>query len=72
LTEICADAALLVPPENVDRLSEAIRELDQDPESRSKLALRGLSRAKEFGWESSSEIVRNVYLGYFGLAKQAA
>jgi glycosyltransferase involved in cell wall biosynthesis len=72
LTEICGDAALLVPPENVQQFSEAIHELDQDPDKRQVLACRGLSRAKEFGWESSSQIVREVYLGYFGLAKQAA
>jgi glycosyltransferase involved in cell wall biosynthesis len=72
LTEICGDAAVLVPPENVQRFSEVIHELDQDPDKRQVLARRGLSRAKEFGWESSSQIVREVYLGYFGLAKQAA
>jgi glycosyltransferase involved in cell wall biosynthesis len=72
LTEICGDAALLVPPENVQRFSDAIHELDLDPDKREVLARRGLSRAKEFGWESSSQIVREVYLGYFGLAKQAA
>jgi glycosyltransferase involved in cell wall biosynthesis len=72
LTEICADAALLISPENVEQFSEAILELNQDLEARQYLARRGLSRAQEFAWESSSEIVRNVYLGYFGLTKQVA
>jgi glycosyltransferase involved in cell wall biosynthesis len=67
LSEICADAALFVYPENIDEIGNAIRELDQRPDVRQDLVLRGLRRVTDFNWNSSAEIVREVYLRYFGL-----
>jgi glycosyltransferase involved in cell wall biosynthesis len=68
LPEICADAALLVSPENINEISDAIRELDQNVDVRQKLILRGLGRVTDFDWKNAADIVRKVYLGYFGLA----
>jgi len=68
LPEICGDAALLVSPENINEISNAIRELDQKADVRQKLSLGGLRRAKDFDWERSADIVRKVYLGHFGVA----
>src|SRR5260370_27684210 len=42
LPEICADAALLVSPDNINQISDAICELDQKVDARQKLILRGL------------------------------
>ncbi len=67
LSEICADAALLVYPENIDEIGNAIRELDQRPEVRQDLVLRGLRRVTKFNWDCSAGIVRSAYLRYFGL-----
>jgi glycosyltransferase involved in cell wall biosynthesis len=68
LPEICGDAALLVSPENIYEISDAIRELDQKADVRQKLILRGLGRVADFDWKKSAEIVRKVYLGHFGVA----
>lgn len=68
LPEICGDAALLVSPENINEISNAIRELDQKADVRQRLSLGGLRRAKDFDWERSADIVRKVYLGHFGVA----
>jgi len=68
LSEICADAALLVGPDNIGEISNAVRELDQKADVRQNLVLRGLGRVKDFDWKSSADIVRKVYLGHFGLA----
>jgi glycosyltransferase involved in cell wall biosynthesis len=68
LLEICGDAALLVSPENINEISNAIRELDQKADVRQILSLGGLRRAKDFDWENSADIVRKVYLGHFGVA----
>ncbi len=68
LPEICADAALLVSPENVNEIGDAIRELDQKAGVRQKLILRGLGRVENFDWKKSADIVRKVYLEYFGVA----
>jgi len=68
LSEICADAALLVSPGNIDEISNAIRELDQKVDVRQNLVLRGLGRVRDFDWKNSADIVRKVYLRYFRLA----
>jgi glycosyltransferase involved in cell wall biosynthesis len=68
LPEICTDAALLVRPENIEQISNAISELDQGAGVRENLVRRGLGRVKDFDWKSSADIVRKVYLGHFGLA----
>jgi len=67
LSEICSDAALLVPPGNVDAISNAVSQLDRNPDLRESLTLLGLDRVKHFDWNGSAQIVRGVYLGYFGL-----
>ena len=68
LSEICADTALLVAPDNIDEISNAVRELDQKADVRQNLILRGLGRVKDFDWKNSADIVRKAYLGHFGLA----
>jgi glycosyltransferase involved in cell wall biosynthesis len=67
LSEICADAALLVCPGNVDEISDAVRELNQKVAVRKDLIARGLDRVTEFNWEKSADIVRRFYLRHFGL-----
>lgn len=67
LSEICADAALLVCPGSVDEISGAIRELDQGVDVSKNLISRGLARATEFNWKRAANIVRNFYLQHFGL-----
>jgi glycosyltransferase involved in cell wall biosynthesis len=67
LSEVCADAAMLVNPRNVREISDAIRELDHGCNLREDLALRGLRRAANFNWDFSADTVRMAYLRYFGL-----
>jgi glycosyltransferase involved in cell wall biosynthesis len=67
LSEICTDAALLVRPGDVDEISNTILQLDQKLDLRQNLVLRGLRRARQYDWENATDVVRNAYLGYFGL-----
>jgi len=67
LTEICADAALLVGPGDVDEISNAVLQLDQKLDLRQNLILRGLRRVRQYDWQNAVDVVRNAYLGYFGL-----
>lgn len=67
LSEVCADAAVFVNPGRVEEITKAIRELDQKRDLRRDLALRGLRRAADFNWGASADVVRRVYLRYFGL-----
>jgi glycosyltransferase involved in cell wall biosynthesis len=68
LSEVCADAALTVDASSPNEIANAVLALDRQPELRDSLIRRGLLRAKEFTWEKSAQIVRNVYLRHFGLA----
>jgi glycosyltransferase involved in cell wall biosynthesis len=72
LLEVCGDAALLVSPENINDISNAIRELDQKADVRHKLILRGMGRVADFNWENSADIVRKAYLEHFGLVKNGS
>src|SRR5262249_7458816 len=60
MPEVVGDAGLLVEPEDVTAISEAIlRLLTQDP-LRKELVARGLSRAAAFSWERTARQVLAV------------
>jgi glycosyltransferase involved in cell wall biosynthesis len=65
LSEVCAGAAMMVPPENVDEISNAIRVIDENVDVRQNLVVRGLGRVTDFSWKNSADIVRSVYLRHF-------
>jgi len=48
LPEVAGDAALLVDPDDVDGLAEAMRSLWAEPSLRREMAARGLARARRF------------------------
>ena len=53
LPEVAGDAAVLVDPENIEELAEALRGLALDEDAREKLARRGRARAAEFSWDAA-------------------
>jgi glycosyltransferase involved in cell wall biosynthesis len=61
LPEVAGDAALLVNPESVGDLTQALRDLTQGEELRRALALRGVKRAGLFTWEKAVAETWNVY-----------
>jgi glycosyltransferase involved in cell wall biosynthesis len=67
LSEVCADAAILVDPSNPSEISTAVSALDCQSELRASLIHRGNQRASDFTWEKAAEIVRSVYLKHFRL-----
>jgi glycosyltransferase involved in cell wall biosynthesis len=67
LTEVSADAALRVDPNNPGEIENAILALKQQANLRETLIHRGLQRTKEFTWEKPAHTVRGVYLRHFGL-----
>jgi glycosyltransferase involved in cell wall biosynthesis len=67
LTEVSADAALRVDPNNPGEIENAILALSRQANLRETLIHRGLQRAKEFTWEKPAHTVRSVYLRHFGL-----
>lgn len=61
LPEVAGDAAILVNPEDVEELAEALRSLASDEARRSDLIQRGRQRAALFTWDSAVERTWEVY-----------
>ena len=61
LPEVAGDAAMLVNPEDTDALEEALRELTNNEELRSRLATHGTARAQVFSWEKTVRETWNAY-----------
>jgi glycosyltransferase involved in cell wall biosynthesis len=61
LPEVAGDAALLVDPEQVDEIADALIRLSQDEALRLRLTQAGAERAKQFSWEAAVEGTWKVY-----------
>ncbi len=65
LPEVAGDAALLVDPENVEELAEALGRLASNEDAREELVRRGRARAAEFSWDSAVRRTWSVYQELF-------
>jgi glycosyltransferase involved in cell wall biosynthesis len=61
LSEVAADAALLVPPLSEEKLAEAMTALAADEGLRADLRRRGFERAARFSWERTARETIEVY-----------
>ncbi len=61
LPEVAGDAAVLVPPTDVDAIAEGLARLLEDGALRADLAERGARRAAEFSWERCARETLAVY-----------
>jgi glycosyltransferase involved in cell wall biosynthesis len=61
LPEVVGDAGLLVEPDDLDDVVDAVRRIVVDPALRESLRRRGLKRASEFTWERTAEHTLAVY-----------
>ena len=57
LPEIAGDAALLVNPNDVDSIAEAMQMVTTDKELRDSMIERGREQRKQFSWEKSAELL---------------
>jgi glycosyltransferase involved in cell wall biosynthesis len=55
--EVVGDAALVVDPDDVDALSDAMLRLVREPALRAKLRARGIARAAGFSWAESARVL---------------
>jgi glycosyltransferase involved in cell wall biosynthesis len=60
LGEIAGNAALLVSPENIAEITEAINRITNDVKLREELIIAGFLRAKNFTWDKTAEKVKNI------------
>jgi glycosyltransferase involved in cell wall biosynthesis len=61
MPEVAGNAALLVDPENVDELADALVRLASDPALAAGLTRRGLDRARQFSWDAAVAKTWAVY-----------
>ena len=54
IPEVCGEAAIYIDPSSIDSIAQAIVELIEDDNLRSKLIESGLSRVQGFTWEYSA------------------
>jgi len=61
LPEVAGRAAMLIDPEDINALAEALRRLADNQELRRDLGHRGIERAREFTWEKAVRRTWDVY-----------
>ncbi len=61
MPEIAGDAAILIDPENVSELAEALNSLAANKKYSSELTARGLTWSKQFTWERAARDTWAVY-----------
>lgn len=61
LPEVVGDAALFVPPNDVEALAAAVRRVLDDGVLRAEMRARGLKRASRFTWEETARRTAQVY-----------
>ena len=61
MAEVAGDAALLVNPESLEELSEALRKMIAGDQLRADLIRKGLARAAAFPWANAVENTWKVY-----------
>jgi glycosyltransferase involved in cell wall biosynthesis len=61
LPELVGDAGLLVDPENVEVLSQAMARIMSDPDLRQELGRRGVERSRQYSWAETARRTLAVY-----------
>lgn len=64
MPEVAADAAILVDPYDLDRITAAMKIVAEDMKLRSQLRQAGLARARDFSWEKTGQATANILAGY--------
>jgi glycosyltransferase involved in cell wall biosynthesis len=63
LPEVAGTAAILVPPDDIVALAEAITSVLEQPQCAADLRSKGLEWAKQFNWQRTAAETLEVYRG---------
>ena len=61
IPEVAGDAAILLDPEDVDGLSQAMLRLATNREERGRLSNAGVKQAAKFSWQQSANAMMEIY-----------
>ncbi|WP_242036864.1 glycosyltransferase family 1 protein [Leptolyngbya sp. FACHB-321] len=61
LPEVAGDAAIVVAPNDIAAIVQAVDQLREDDNLRHLLIEKGLVRVKSFTWEKTSELIADIY-----------
>jgi glycosyltransferase involved in cell wall biosynthesis len=64
MPEVAADAAILVDPYDVNRIADAMRMVTEDFKLRLELRQAGLTRARDFSWETTGKATAEILERY--------
>lgn len=64
LSEVAGDATILVDPNNIQEIAEAMELLATDAAERSRLRNLGLARAGQFSWEKTGQATAEIIENY--------
>ena len=62
IPEVAGDAAVLVDPENISEISNAIEKVLTDENLRADLISKGYENTKRFSWEKSAQKLHDIIL----------
>jgi glycosyltransferase involved in cell wall biosynthesis len=68
LPEVVGDAALLVEPEDLEGITEAVVRVLTEPLLHSEMTARGIDRARQFTWDRTARATLDVYRTVFAEA----
>ena len=61
LPEVAGDAAILIPPDDIDSWASSMSAIANPSKMREKLISSGLARAETFSWEKCARMTHDVY-----------
>ncbi|KAM3114462.1 glycosyltransferase family 4 protein [Phormidesmis sp. 146-33] len=61
LPEVAGDAAILINPEDVSELAEAILQVVSNPQLRDRLIQKGKVQSQQYSWENTAKATLNAY-----------
>lgn len=64
MPEVSGDAAILVNPNDVKEIKDAMHEIVRDDQLRASLIKKGLERAKQFSWKRAAEEVLALFAAH--------
>ena len=67
LPEVAGDAALLINPDDVEELADAILQIISDSQLRAQLVKKGKDQASLFSWERTARETLHVYKSVYAL-----